>query len=156
MPCYQLYQLYPPRLEKAGFGYIPVIGISTQGIEKNSGFKFTPSMLNKAVQAIVYGDLFMRVVYRTRPYEKKPGSVNKLHKQWEAKCKRDVAKGNFLTFQKNIKGIIRDFDRIPLKNIKKPRVGVVGEILVKFLPDANNHLVELLEREGAEPLFQIF
>lgn len=137
-------------LEKAGFGYIPVIGISTQGIEKNSGFKFTPSLLNKAVQAIIYGDLFMRVVYRTRPYEKKPGSVNKLHKQWEAKCKRDVAKGNFLTFQKNIKGIIRDFDRIPLKNIKKPRVGVVGEILVKFLPDANNHLVELLEREGAE------
>ena len=137
-------------LEKAGFGHIPVIGISTQGIEKNSGFKFTPSLLNKAVQAIVYGDLFMRVVYRTRPYEKKPGSVNKLHKQWEAKCKRDVAKGNFLTFQKNIKGIIRDFDRIPLKNIKKPRVGVVGEILVKFLPDANNHLVELLEREGAE------
>ena len=137
-------------LEKAGFGHIPVIGISTQGIEKNSGFKFTPSLLNKAAQAIVYGDLFMRVVYRTRPYEKKPGSVNKLHKQWEAKCKRDVAKGNFLTFQKNIKGIIRDFDRIPLKNIKKPRVGVVGEILVKFLPDANNHLVELLEREGAE------
>ena len=106
-------------LEKAGFGHIPVIGISTQGIEKNSGFKFTPSLLNKAVQAIVYGDLFMRVVYRTRPYEKKPGSVNKLHKQWEAKCKRDVAKGNFLTFQKNIKGIIRDFDRIPFKKYQK-------------------------------------
>ena len=53
-------------------------------------------------------------------------------------------------FQKNIRGIIRDFDRIPLKDIKKPRVGIVGEILVKFLPDANNHLVELLEREGAE------
>ena len=66
------------------------------------------------------------------------------------KCKRDIAKGNFYTFQKNIRGIIRDFDRIPLKNIKKPRVGIVGEILVKFLPDANNHLVELLEREGAE------
>ena len=66
------------------------------------------------------------------------------------KCKRDIAKGNFYTFQKNIRGIIRDFDRIPLKDIKKPRVGIVGEILVKFLPDANNHLVELLEREGAE------
>ena len=121
-----------------------------QGIEKNSGFSFTPGLLNKAVQAIVYGDVFMRTVYHTRPYEVKPGSVNKLHRQWAAKCKRDIAKGNFYTFQKNIRGIIRDFDRIPLKDIKKPRVGIVGEILVKFLPDANNHLVELLEREGAE------
>ncbi|MCI5622632.1 2-hydroxyacyl-CoA dehydratase [Anaerostipes sp.] len=137
-------------LEKAGYGHIPVIGISTQGIEKNSGFKLTPSLLNRAVQAIVYGDVFMRVVYRTRPYEKKKGSVNRLHKRWEAKCKQDIVKGNFLTFQKNIRGIIRDFDRIPLKDIQKPRVGIVGEILVKFLPDANNHLVELLEREGAE------
>lgn len=137
-------------LEKAGYGHIPVVGLSAQGIEKNSGFKFTPGLLNRAVQAVVYGDVFMRVVYRTRPYEVKKGSVNKLHRQWAAKCKRDVAKGNFLTFQKNIRGIIRDFDRIPLKDIKKPRVGIVGEILVKFLPDANNHLVELLEREGAE------
>ena len=137
-------------LEKAGYGYVPVVGLSAQGIEKNSGFSFTPGLLNKAVQAIVYGDVFMRTVYHTRPYEVKPGSVNKLHRQWDAKCKRDIAKGNFYTFQKNIRGIIRDFDRIPLKNIKKPRVGIVGEILVKFLPDANNHLVELLEREGAE------
>ena len=137
-------------LEKAGYGYVPVIGLSAQGIEKNSGFSFTPGLLNKAVQAIVYGDVFMRTVYHTRPYEVKPGSVNKLHRQWAAKCKRDIAKGNFYTFQKNIRGIIRDFDRIPLKDIKKPRVGIVGEILVKFLPDANNHLVELLEREGAE------
>ena len=137
-------------LEKAGYGYVPVVGLSAQGIEKNSGFSFTPGLLNKAVQAIVYGDVFMRTVYHTRPYEVKPGSINKLHRQWAAKCKRDIAKGNFYTFQKNIRGIIRDFDRIPLKDIKKPRVGIVGEILVKFLPDANNHLVELLEREGAE------
>ena len=137
-------------LEKAGYGYVPVVGLSAQGIEKNSGFSFTPGLLNKAVQAIVYGDVFMRTVYHTRPYEVKPGSVNKLHRQWAAKCKRDITKGNFYTFQKNIRGIIRDFDRIPLKDIKKPRVGIVGEILVKFLPDANNHLVELLEREGAE------
>lgn len=137
-------------LEKAGYGYIPVVGLSAQGIEKNSGFTFTPGLLNRAVQAIIYGDVFMRTVYHTRPYEAKPGSVNKLHRRWAAKCKRDIVKGNFFTFQKNIRGIIHDFDRIPLRNIKKPRVGIVGEILVKFLPDANNHLVELLEREGAE------
>ncbi|MDD4371015.1 MAG: acyl-CoA dehydratase activase-related protein [Anaerostipes sp.] len=137
-------------LEKAGFKNIPVIGISTQGIERNSGFSLSLPLLNRAVQAIIYGDIFMRVVYRTRPYEVKKGSVNKLHKQWEARCKRDLKKGNFRTFQKNIKNIIRDFDRIPITDEKKPRVGIVGEILVKFLPDANNHLVEVLEREGAE------
>ena len=138
-------------LEKAGYGHIPVIGLSAQGIEKNSGFNLSPGLLNRALQAVVYGDVFMRVVYHTRPYEKKKGSVNKLHRQWAAKCKKDIKKGNFFAFQKNIKGIIHDFDRIPLKeDLKKPRVGIVGEILVKFLPDANNHLVELLEREGAE------
>lgn len=138
-------------LEKAGYGHIPVIGLSAQGIEKNSGFTLSPGLLNRVLQAVVYGDVFMRVVYQTRPYEKKKGSVNKLHRQWAAKCKKDIYKGNFFTFQKNIKGIIRDFDRIPLKEgLKKPRVGIVGEILVKFLPDANNHLVDLLEREGAE------
>ena len=84
-------------LEKAGYGYVPVVGLSAQGIEKNSGFSFTPGLLNKAVQAIVYGDVFMRTVYHTRPYEVKPGSVNKLHRQWAAKCKRDIAKGNFYT-----------------------------------------------------------
>ena len=75
----------------------------------------------------------MRTVYHTRPYEVKPGSVNKLHRQWAAKCKRDIAKGNFYTFQKNIRGIIRDFDRIPLR-ISELVSEIVGEILVKFLP----------------------
>lgn len=137
-------------LEKANMAQIPVVSVSVQGLEKNSGFKITPQFINRAVQAIVYGDLFMRVVYRTRPYEKIPGSVNALHAKWKKRCQKSVQNGKMSEFKKNIRGIIKDFDEIPLKNIKKPRVGIVGEILVKFLPDANNHLVELLEAEGAE------
>ncbi|MCI5951739.1 MAG: 2-hydroxyacyl-CoA dehydratase [Anaerostipes sp.] len=137
-------------LEKANLSHIPVVSVSVQGLEKNSGFKITPQFINRAVQAIIYGDLFMRVVYRTRPYEVVPGSVNKLHEKWKKRCQKSVQNGKMSEFKKNIRGIIKDFDEIPLKDIQKPRVGIVGEILVKFLPDANNHLVELLEAEGAE------
>lgn len=137
-------------LKKSGLDYIPVISLSTQGIEKNPGFKITPTLLKRSMQALVYGDLFMRVLYRMRPYEQVKGSANELHRKWVEICKRDVVKGNTATFKKNIKNIIHDFDNLPITDEKKPRVGIVGEILVKFLPSANNHLVDLLEQEGAE------
>ncbi|MCI5945089.1 MAG: 2-hydroxyacyl-CoA dehydratase [Eubacterium sp.] len=137
-------------LEKNGYGYIPVISISLQGIEKNEGFKITPSLVVRALQAVVYGDLFMRVLYRVRPYEKVKGSANHLHEVWKKRCIKSLEKAHYGEFRKNVKNIIRDFDKLPINDVKKPRVGIVGEILVKFLPDANNHLVELLESEGAE------
>ena len=137
-------------LEKSGYGQIPVLSISAQGLEKNSGFKVNLKGLKCAMHAVMYGDLFMRVVYRTRPYEKVPGSVNKLHKKWERICIRDINRGS-KNFKKIVRDIVREFDEIPLnEEVRKPRVGIVGEILVKFLPSANNHLVELLEAEGAE------
>ena len=135
-------------LEKAGYAHIPVISLST-GIETNPGFKISLPMLNRALQALVYGDLFMRVLYKTRPYEATQGSANALFEKWEAKCIQDIMnKGK--NFKKNIEGIVRDFDELPLLDIQKPKVGIVGEILVKFLPTANNYLVDLLEAEGAE------
>ena len=137
-------------LDKAGMGHIPVVSVSTSGIEKNPGFTYTPSLICRALQAVVYGDLFMRVLYRMRPYEKEPGSANALHEKWKAICIESVKTGNFSTFKKNIRGIVRDFDNLPITEERKPRVGIVGEILVKFLPSANNHLVDLLEAEGAE------
>lgn len=136
-------------LEKAGMNQIPVISLST-GVEKNPGLKPGPAMINRALQALVYGDLFMRVLYQTRPYEKVPGSANALHEKWQEICIRDVKKGSLRTYRKNIMNIVREFDNLPLIDQKKPRVGIVGEILVKFLPAANNELVELLEAEGAE------
>lgn len=134
-------------LEKAGYGQIPVISLSA-GIEQNPGFKISLPMANRAIQALVYGDIFMRVLYKTRPYEVEPGSANALFEKWEAKCIEDVKTGK--NFKKNIYNIVHDFDTLPLLDIEKPKVGIVGEILVKFLPTANNHLVDLLEAEGAE------
>lgn len=137
-------------LAKAGYPQIPVIALSVQGIEKNSGFKFGPKVIKLAMQALIFGDLFMRVVYKTRPYEKVPGSVNKLHKKWKKVCIKCL-ENNGRGFTKVVNGIVNDFDNIPLnEDVVKPRVGIVGEILVKFLPSANNHLVDLLEAEGAE------
>ncbi len=137
-------------LANLGYPQIPVVSISAQGLEKNSGFKVNPKGLKCALHAVMYGDLFMRVVYRTRPYEKIPGSVNKLHRKWEKICIRDLQRGSH-NFRHIVNDIVREFDNIPLdESIKKPRVGIVGEILVKFLPSANNHLVDLLESEGAE------
>ena len=139
-------------LTKAGLEYIPVISISAQGLESNSGFKYSLPMLKKAMQAVVYGDVFMNVVYRTRPYEKVPGSVNALHEKWKNICIRQLIKDKVTMreFNKNIRSIVKEFDEIELLDIKKPRVGIVGEILVKFMPAANNYLVDLLEAEGAE------
>lgn len=139
-------------LDKAGMSQIPVISLNMNKMETNEGFHYTPAMLLKALQAVVYGDLFMRCLYRTRPYEAVPGSANAMHEKWKAICIRSLSKKGtgLLDFNKIVKGIVRDFDSLELLDIKKPRVGVVGEILVKFLPSANNHIVELLEAEGAE------
>ncbi len=137
-------------LENMGMPDIPVISINPAGLEKNPGFKLGPRLLHSVLQALVYGDLFMRVVYRTRPYEKVKGSANALHQKWVEKLKKDLLKADRKTYAENIRGIIRDFEELELLDIKKPRVGVVGEILVKFHPTANNDLVNLLEREGAE------
>ncbi len=140
-------------LEKAGMAQIPVLSLSAQGLEKNEGFKITPKMIIKGMQAVIYGDVFMKVVYRMRPYEKVSGSTNELHEKWRKKCIESLQKSSTSSseFKKNLKGIIRDFDKLPIdETLKKPRVGIVGEILVKFLPAANNHIVDLLETEGAE------
>ncbi len=138
-------------LAKAGYGQIPVIALSAQGFEKNSGFPISLKVINRAMQAIIYGDLFMKCLYKTRPYEKEPGSANALHEKWKKICIDTLrTTGSRSKFKKNVQGIVNDFDNLPLLDIKKPRVGIVGEILVKFLPSANNHLVDLLESEGAE------
>jgi predicted CoA-substrate-specific enzyme activase len=137
-------------LEKAGMGHIPVISLSVTGLEKNPGMKYTPKLLISAAQALVYGDVFMRVLYRTRPYEAEPGSANALYHKWNEICKVSVTNGKWGEFKRNVRNIVKEFDELPLRDIKKPRVGIVGEILVKFLPAANNYLVDLLEAEGAE------
>ena len=139
-------------LKKAGMEHIPVISLNLGGIETNPGFHMNAELLLRVAIAAAFGDIFMKCVYRMRPYEVTPGSVNAVHQKW-LKVVQDYVSAkhiNLLKYNKLCRQIIRDFDKIPLTDIKKPRVGIVGEILVKFSPAGNNHLVELLEAEGAE------
>ncbi len=139
-------------LKKAGLSHVPVISLNANGMEKNEGFKLPAGLLKRAAYAIVYGDLFMRCLYHVRPYELVPGSADDLHSKWKAICIDSLVNDHSVyTYRKVCRGIVEDFDSFPIdESIKKPRVGIVGEILVKYMPLANNHLVELLEREGAE------
>ena len=139
-------------LKKTGMEQIPVISINLSGLESNPGFKLTLPLIKRVCYGAVFGDILMKCVYRMRPYEVEEGIVNRKHKIWEQRVI------SFLTgssvshsqFKKMCHEMVHEFDMIPITGEKKPRVGIVGEILVKFLPAANNHLAELLEAEGAE------
>lgn len=139
-------------LEKAGMPQVPVISLNMAGIESNPGFHLNAELLMRAAYGAVFGDIFMRCVYRMRPYEKEKGSVEAVHHKWLKRCQEFVSAKHmsFFKFRKMCRQMIADFDAIPVTGEVKPRVGIVGEILVKFAPAANNHLVELLESEGAE------
>ncbi|MEL7649924.1 MAG: acyl-CoA dehydratase activase-related protein [Sedimentibacter sp.] len=138
-------------LKDSGFGNIPVISFNVVGLEKQPGFNFTAGFVNRLVMAVVIGDTLMRATYRTRPYEKVKGSVNELYNSWVSKCHKVIESGSIKEYIKTINDIVSDFDRIELdEKLKKPKVGIVGEILVKFHPNANNDVFSLLEEEGAE------
>jgi len=139
-------------LDKVGMSYIPVISLNAIGIEKNAGFKLKIPMIISALKGVILGDLLMRCLYRTRPYEVEVGSANALHKKWNDividLLTNDKTK---YKYKEVCADIVKEFDNLPIhEDMKKPRVGVVGEILVKYMPLANNHLVDLLESEGAE------
>ncbi len=137
-------------LKDAGYEHVPVISLNASGLETNPGFKINYSLLNRALMGIVYGDLFMNVLYRTRPYEKTEGSANRLYRKWADICKKNIKRGSKSGFKKIINAIVKDFDKLELNDIKKPKVGLVGEILVKYHPLANNNVVDIVESEGAE------
>ena len=129
---------------------IPVISVNMAGLESNPGFKITATMAKRLIMSVVYGDVFMRVLYATRPYEQVSGAANKLYGQLREAARDNIRTGSMRTFKKNIRLIVDEFDKLPLKNIKKPKVGVVGEILVKYHPAANNNIVDVIEQEGGE------
>ena len=147
----------------AGYPQIPVIAISTQGIEDNPGFKATPALIHRVVKALIIGDLLMKCLYRVRPYEVTPGSANQLYKTWNtivretlenhgrSKTARKFIGKGYLPYSTLVKEIVKSFDALPLKDEpRKVRVGVVGEILVKYQPDANNHVVDVIESQNCE------
>jgi predicted nucleotide-binding protein (sugar kinase/HSP70/actin superfamily) len=133
-----------------GMEQVPVVSVNYVGLEKNPGMKFTPKLLMGVLYAMLYGDLFMRLVNATRPYEAEPGSVEKLYHKWNETARINVKNKKMSEFRRNVRNIIHEFDTIPLLDIEKPKVGVVGEILVKYHPNANNDIVHIIEEEGGE------
>lgn len=140
-------------LAESGYPNIPVISVSLNGMESNPGFKYKPKMIIKALQGAVYGDLLMQLLHRVRPYELVEGSTDLLYDHWRRTIVDAIldAPISRRRFYKICKDIIHDFDQIQIDDsIQKPKVGIVGEVLVKFMPMANNHLADFLEKEGAE------
>lgn len=157
------YGLLRKALADAGYGYVPIITLSVQGFKANPGLQVTPALLHRAVKAFYLGDAMIECLLRVRPYEQEPGSANRLYKLWDTICKETIENHGYsktakkvyghgyLPYRTLMKRMIRAFDQLPLRDIpRKPRVGVVGEILVKYHPDANNHVVDLIESQGCE------
>ena len=139
-------------LRDSGHADIPVISLSAVKLdEDNPGFKLTPTMLKAAVYSVLFGDVMMQMLYRCRPYEATPGAANQLFEQFMDRARKLAPAFNRRNFTKLSREAIRAFDTMPLVGEgTKPRVGVVGEILVKFHPTANNHVVDVIEAEGCE------
>ncbi|WP_205666519.1 2-hydroxyacyl-CoA dehydratase [Aminipila luticellarii] len=129
---------------------VPVISFNLVGLEKNSGFKLTVPMIKRILIGAVYGDTLMRVLYATRPYEKVPGSADQLYEKWSRIICKNMKNGSVVQYKHLIKQMVHEFDNLPLNDIEKPKIGVVGEILVKYHPTANNDIVKIIEDEGGE------
>lgn len=140
-------------MKESGFGHVPVVGLSFQGIEVHSGISADTHLLkivNKAIISIIYGDLIMRLSNATRPYELIKGSTDLLDRRWIDIAKESVVNFDRREYDSNIKNMVKEYSNLEITNEVKPRVGIVGEILVKYLPSANNDVQKLLEDEGAE------
>ncbi|MDD5923109.1 MAG: 2-hydroxyacyl-CoA dehydratase, partial [Eubacteriales bacterium] len=129
---------------------VPVVSFNTVGLEKNPGFKIGAKMALQLAVGAIYGDLAMRLLYATRPYELCPGESQALLDSWYDRIVENTINLSRKQFKQNVSEMVAEFDRIPRKNIRKPKVGVVGEILVKYHPNANNDIVGVIESEGGE------
>ena len=139
-------------LEKAGYGYVPVISLNLLGLEKHSGFRLTPGRLLRMVYGIIIGDLLMSLVNQTRPYEDVPGSAQELAQELTRSIANEMARRriSYKWVKKKCRQVIKAFRELPVTRTEKVRVGIVGEIYVKFSPLGNNNLEDFLVSEGAE------
>ncbi|MCQ2437683.1 MAG: 2-hydroxyacyl-CoA dehydratase [Clostridia bacterium] len=140
-------------LVRMGMEYIPVISINPAGLEKNSGFEFTPSLILECLYAVLYGDLLMHLKNQAEPYEQTKGAAMAVVAKWGEELKTQFSRSALtpvFRFRKNIKAIARDFEAIPRNKEERIKVGIVGEIYVKFSAMGNNHLEEFLLDQGCE------
>ena len=142
-------------LEKAGMAYIPVVSVNLSGLEKNPGFSLTLPFIRKAVYAMMYGDIIVNVANQVRPYEVEPGAADAMIDRWSQTLVDGFQAGKGMS-RKQMRAlfdaICADFAAIPVAGEPKIRVGVVGEIYVKFAPLGNNNLEKFLLSEGVEPV----
>ena len=144
-------------LKDAGFAQVPVISFNVVGMEKNPGFKISIPLIEKLLKSVVYGDLLQKMLLKNRAYEINKGESQKLYDTWMTKCKELVEKSSSKEFKKSIYDIVNDFEKIELDTSTiKPKVGVVGEILIKYHPFGNNFVINVLENEGAEVVMPDF
>ena len=138
-------------LRDAGYPEIPVISFNFVGLEKNSGFKITLSLVKKLIKAVIYGDLLQKLLYKNKAYEVNKGETEKLYHEWLEKCKKLSVEATVKEFNQSLYDMVNDFEKIELDtSIEKPKVGIVGEILIKYHPFGNNYCNDLLDKEGAE------
>ena len=144
-------------LKDAGFENIPVISFNFVGMEKMPGFKITMPMVERLLKMLVYADLLQKMLTKNRAYEVNKGETEKLFNNWMDKCKKLVAKSTLPQFKKSIYEMVDDFEKIELDtSIQKPKVGIVGEVLIKYHPFGNNFVANKLEAEGAEVILPDF
>lgn len=144
-------------LKDAGYPNIPVISFNVVGMEKVPGFKLTIPLLEKLLRGVLYGDLLQKMLTKNRAYEKNKGETQALFDKWMEKCKEILKNGNSKEFKQSIYDIVNDFEKIELDTaIEKPKVGIVGEVLIKYHPFGNNFVADLLEKEGAEVVLPDF
>ncbi|MDE7230336.1 MAG: 2-hydroxyacyl-CoA dehydratase [Oscillospiraceae bacterium] len=137
-------------LKDAGHDKVPLISLNVVGLEKQSGFRLSASMAVRAFMSIIYGDVLQRCLYKVRPYEKVKGSANALYEKWSKFLYDELEHLSLKRFNNNIRNVVKEFLEFPVLDIQKPKIGLVGEILVKFHPVANNDIIGLLENEGCE------
>ena len=140
-------------LEKAGYGYVPVISLSMTGLEKHPGFQLTLPLVRRMMYGVLYGDLLMTLVNQTKPYEVELGSAQALADKWTEQLAWEMTEGgkaNYRQVKQNYRRILDDFAALPVKRSDKVLVGIVGEIYVKYSPLGNNNLEQFLVDEGAE------
>jgi len=144
-------------LKDAGFDHIPVISFNIVGMEKMPGFKLSVPLIDKILKTVVYGDLLQRMLTKNRVYEVNKGETQKLYDSWMEKCKKLLEKSTNKEFKQSIYDMVTDFEKIELDtSIEKPKVGIVGEVLIKYHPFGNNFVTDLLEKEGAEVILPDF
>lgn len=144
-------------LKDAGFENIPIISFNFVGMEKSAGFKITIPMLERLVKTMIYGDLLQKMLTKNRAYEINKGETKKLFDEWMEKSKALIIKSSSKQFKQSVYDIVNDFEKIELNtSVLKPKVGIVGEVLIKYHPFGNNYVVDLLEKEGAEVVLPDF